>query len=252
MLSGQTNVVGPTVANTNPTRTETIASILRDDILRGQYRPGERLPSERDLATRHATSRGTVREALKKLEQLGLADIRPGGARAAAVQECSLEVLGPLLDLDPTPDAKLVDEVLELGGILMRFAAEAAARKGDDASLGDLREVLAEIRRGSGQAEVSEPIARLLRLLAEASDHLVLRLIMNGLREQVREHLCLVCTPQAIQPGDLQRIARKLETALDRRLPSDAGVAIQELFELLRHRAADRQRSAEPARRAAS
>ena len=69
------------MATSHRTRSETIAAELRDDILRGQYRPGERLPSERDLAASHSTSRGTVREAVKRLEQLGLADIQPGEGR---------------------------------------------------------------------------------------------------------------------------------------------------------------------------
>ena len=50
------------------TRAEEVAEVLRDEILRGQYRPGERLPSERELASRFETSRGAVREAVTKLE----------------------------------------------------------------------------------------------------------------------------------------------------------------------------------------
>ena len=63
------------------TRTEDITRELRDEVLRGQYRPGERLPSERDLAARFGTTRDVARIALKKLEQLGVAAVEPGGAR---------------------------------------------------------------------------------------------------------------------------------------------------------------------------
>ena len=72
---------------TGPSRTQEISDVLRDEILRGQYRAGERLPSERDVASRFGTSRGTVREAFKKLEQLGVATIQPGGARAVPIEE---------------------------------------------------------------------------------------------------------------------------------------------------------------------
>ena len=47
-----------------------IAGSLIQDILSGQYRVSERLPSERDLATRFDANRGAVREAMKKLEQM--------------------------------------------------------------------------------------------------------------------------------------------------------------------------------------
>ena len=48
-------------------RASDIADLLRDEILLGQYRPGERLPSERDLAARFQVNRGAVREAIKTL-----------------------------------------------------------------------------------------------------------------------------------------------------------------------------------------
>ena len=74
--------------------------MLRDEILRGQYRPTERLPSERDLVIRFETSRGTIREAFKNLEQLGVIAIQPGGARVVPIEDCTLAILGPLLDRD--------------------------------------------------------------------------------------------------------------------------------------------------------
>ena len=49
-----------------------LATELREKILRGQYRDGQRLPAERYLAEQHGLSRGTVREALSLLEQGGL------------------------------------------------------------------------------------------------------------------------------------------------------------------------------------
>ena len=128
------------------TRTEEITRTLRDDILRGQYRAGERVPSERDLAVRFATSRGTVREALKKLEQLGIASIQPGGARVIPVQECTLDVLGPLLELNEIPDAALMEQVLGVGTLLVGYAAETAVERGDPAALARGEAIIDEIR----------------------------------------------------------------------------------------------------------
>ena len=62
-----------------PSKHDQIAEELILDVLTGSYRPGERLPSERDLAARFEANRGAVREAMKKLEQIGLAEISPGG-----------------------------------------------------------------------------------------------------------------------------------------------------------------------------
>src|SRR5882672_11364391 len=75
-------------------QSDRIADGLRADILRGRYRPGERLPAERELATRLTVNRGSVREALKKLEQVGLVEIRRGdGAVVQHPQDASVEVV---------------------------------------------------------------------------------------------------------------------------------------------------------------
>ena len=55
-------------------KAEDIFGVLRSEILIGQYRSGERLPSERDLAARFESNRGLIREAIKKLEQLGIVE----------------------------------------------------------------------------------------------------------------------------------------------------------------------------------
>ena len=234
------------------TRSEAIAANVRDDILRGQYRPGERLPSERELATRHATSRGTVREAVKRLEQLGLVDIQPGGARAAPVKNCSLDVLGPLLAIEKTPDPAIVDQILEVVGILLRFAAETAVANGDAEKLVETRKQIRKLRSSAGSADTADSIARVFRSLADAADHLVLRLIMNGLRGQAREHIRKSCKPESIDPVDLRRIARDLDAAIDKRRPAVAGAAMEQLFVVLRNHAAAVQGNATPQRRVAS
>lgn len=60
--------------------TETRADLLRrqlaDEIITGKLRPGERL-DERDLAARFGLSRTPVREALRQLVAIGLAELRP-------------------------------------------------------------------------------------------------------------------------------------------------------------------------------
>ena len=71
-----------------------IAEQIARLIKRGEYKPGDRLPPERDLATMLKVSRPSVREALIALEVEGYVDVRvgsgvyvarPGGARGKAV-----------------------------------------------------------------------------------------------------------------------------------------------------------------------
>ena len=59
---------------------EQIVQQIEDSILRGQLKPGEQLPAERDLAQRFGVSRTAVREAVKTLREKGLVEpIRGAG-----------------------------------------------------------------------------------------------------------------------------------------------------------------------------
>ena len=54
---------------------------LREQILSGGWKPGDKLPSENELAAQFGVSRVTVRNALQRLSGLGLACWRPVLAR---------------------------------------------------------------------------------------------------------------------------------------------------------------------------
>jgi GntR family transcriptional repressor for pyruvate dehydrogenase complex len=53
---------------------------LRDAVLGGRYAAGDALPSERELATSFGVNRHAIREALRRLQQLGLVKVSQGGA----------------------------------------------------------------------------------------------------------------------------------------------------------------------------
>jgi DNA-binding GntR family transcriptional regulator len=55
-----------------------IAGFLRGRIERGEYRPGQRLPSIADLVQTYGVARLTANKALRKLVADGLAEISPG------------------------------------------------------------------------------------------------------------------------------------------------------------------------------
>ena len=53
---------------------EQIVKQVEDSILKGQLKPGDQLPAERDLAQRFGVSRTAVREAVKTLREKGLVE----------------------------------------------------------------------------------------------------------------------------------------------------------------------------------
>ena len=77
-----------------PTRRDRVsAEILRQlksTILAGRLKPGDKLPSEKQLAQQFQSSRGSVREAIRALEQAGLLVVRRGAGGGAVVADVNL------------------------------------------------------------------------------------------------------------------------------------------------------------------
>lgn len=76
-----------------------IADILRERIMSGEFKPGDILPSERELAEEMQVSRIPVREAMKSLEYLGVVkQIRGKGVLVQTADLSNiLKVVGPLV-----------------------------------------------------------------------------------------------------------------------------------------------------------
>ncbi len=64
-----------------------IAGTLRKQIASAQFAQNDRLPPERTLAEQYGVARGTVREALKRLEETGFVERRPGSGTYVTYSE---------------------------------------------------------------------------------------------------------------------------------------------------------------------
>jgi GntR family transcriptional regulator, transcriptional repressor for pyruvate dehydrogenase complex len=79
---------------------EEIAEQLKKSIVSGHFKPGEKLPPERDLAEEFQVSRVAIREALRKLEHAGFIVTRQGATGGAYVTDLNFEYLvNAFLDL---------------------------------------------------------------------------------------------------------------------------------------------------------
>ncbi len=72
---------------------------IQETILSGKLKPGEMLPAERELKEMLQVSRGTLREALRVLEQKGLIEIKLGVGGGAVVQDVSYDQINESLAL---------------------------------------------------------------------------------------------------------------------------------------------------------
>jgi GntR family transcriptional repressor for pyruvate dehydrogenase complex len=139
-----------------PKPAELIVRQIRNLISSGVLKPGDRLPSERDLAERFGLGRGYVRQALRKLEFYGVLRTYPQrGTVVAEFGVAALErLIANLLDLE-RDDLKAL---METRGILEMHAAQLAAERASEEAIAEIRRALeafrAEVEAGrSGHQE---------------------------------------------------------------------------------------------------
>jgi len=110
---------------------------IKEQIISGALKPGDKLPAERELVNQLKVSRPSVREALLKLEAQGLIESKQGGGTFV------LDALGPTIT---NPLANLVkdnpealSDVMECRHGLEELAASYAASRATDVDLDHLR-----------------------------------------------------------------------------------------------------------------
>jgi GntR family transcriptional repressor for pyruvate dehydrogenase complex len=204
---------------------EEIAEQLRSLILNGQYPPGAKLPPERELSKRLRVNRASLREALKKLEHLGLVRIRQGdGTRVQNfMQTGGIELVQHLLPLGGGRP-ELIRDLLEFrrifGRELARLASARASTDGD--GLARLRALADKADRTTAAPELFELDFDFYVAIAQMSHNQVMLLLVNTVRDSVRGFLPLLANLAA--PQDVVRKHhRDLIAAIERGDASLAG-----------------------------
>ncbi|WP_409294865.1 FadR/GntR family transcriptional regulator [Pseudomonas sp. KCJK8670] len=114
---------------------------LRQALARGQWRSGDMLPGQRELAEQLGISRPSLREAVTVLETLGLVRAMPG--KGVLVLDAEAMVTEP--GADTTAPASLAD-VLELRYTLEPFIVGLVAQSANSQDIGQLRLTLMDMR----------------------------------------------------------------------------------------------------------
>src|SRR5687767_10327122 len=121
--------------------TEQVVSYVRTMIERGELRPGDRLPAERDLATHVGVSRPTVRAGLRALSAMGVVQSRHGsgtfiasGPPSLGTEALSLHAALHGFTRDEMYEARRILEVGASGLAAERATAEQLATLADEVS----------------------------------------------------------------------------------------------------------------------
>lgn len=154
---------------------------LLEYLLSGDVRPGQRIPSERQLATALSAGRSTVREAIKSLSLLGLLEQRVGDG--TYLSRSSSDLLPQVIEWGLLLGEKRLEDLLEARFVLEVELAGRAAERRSEAQLARMRELIATMREVGDDldAYVQADIAFHL-LLAEASGNGVLASVLTNIQ----------------------------------------------------------------------
>lgn len=109
-----------------------------------RLQPGDRLPSERDMAERLSVGRNAVREALATLVTLRVVESRPNSGifLRHLAHDASFEALVLLTDMGATPTPTEVRETMEVRAHLEILAVRLACQRRDEADLARMANIL--------------------------------------------------------------------------------------------------------------
>ena len=170
---------------------EEVIKQVENAIFSGRFSPGERLPSERELAEQFGLSRMTIRDALRVLESTGLVQIKVGAGGGTFVREPNLDQFSNSLSSMLRFKKTTILELAEARKVVETATAELAAQR---ATAEDLEALLHAVESARQALESGDPHYMPHSLdfhvaLARAARNHVLNLTVNSFRTLLAEVL---------------------------------------------------------------
>jgi GntR family transcriptional regulator, transcriptional repressor for pyruvate dehydrogenase complex len=207
---------------------EHVADRLVTAIALGEFVPGQRLPSERELAATLGVSRTTVREAIQRLAALGYVEVRRGRTGGAYV----LQGMGPeaneMIRRTLLPEWSNLERVLDFRQLVEPLIARTAAERIATEDVGPIRAALDSYLAAGGDREASRAADEAVHeAIAAATGNPYLASLSAQIRRQislgfgaepysaeiraraVKDHTALAEAVIARRPGSAARVAER-------------------------------------------
>ena len=192
---------------------------LRNNILNKSYSPGERLPSERELCVTLQANRGAIREALKRLEQARLIEIRQGdGSIVLDFQfNAGFDMMADLLLSGDSVNYLAVRSIIEFRALIGVEVARLAAIRIEEPELIQIEEIVKKIKVSAKDNfdEFLELDWEFYYTMARASQNIAFVLMFNSVRDtyfKFRTFFTAVHTHSRNEPEIYQEIFEALKS----------------------------------------
>ena len=135
--------------------TRQVVDVLYEDLRTGMYKPGDRLPSEQELASSLGVGRSAVREAVRELLALNVLEIRPG--RGTFVLRMRADLLLRPDSFHQALERNVALELLEVRMIVEPAAAALAATRATEADIKRLTRDVERLREAVHEKPATKP-----------------------------------------------------------------------------------------------
>lgn len=202
---------------------ENIAHHIQGLLHQGKLRPGDTLPTQRELAAQYGTSVSAVREAISILSAAGVVDARPG--RGTLILEAAEQPPSVNLWLGAVTNEGQALDFLDTRQALEQYTIAQAARRATSEDHQELRRVLAQMKDARGDPErfVQADLALHFAIARAAGNPVMVRLL-HAIQTPI-SHVLRFVSHQLIAEGrfgELYVIHETLIGAILRRDPEGA------------------------------
>lgn len=171
---------------------EQVIEQIEAQVLAGQLRAGDRLPSERQLGELLGVSRASIREALRVLEALDIVTARPGtGSESGSIISGRPGgAMTSLLRLQLALSSFEMDEVIETRIMIEAWATQRAAVRAESHELSALQQTLVDMCDEALEPSQFNELDTAFHVgIAEASGNRLVGHLMQTIRDSVRQQM---------------------------------------------------------------
>jgi GntR family transcriptional regulator, transcriptional repressor for pyruvate dehydrogenase complex len=193
-LSSRKSVIRPAIRPVNKTViSEEIVEQILGLIEKGELKPGQRLPSERDLCVQFGSGRSSLREALRCLSMVGVLHARVGEGTKVAPD--SGRFLGQILKWRFITEQQNIENLMQVRIALESLTAASVATNRLEEDLRDLDELLTRMKAAQNDARRFGELDLEFHLtLARASGNTLVVDLITMIRGQVAKALSRALT----------------------------------------------------------
>ncbi len=212
---------------------EEIVEQIKSLISRGELKPGDRVPSERELAAMLGVSRPSVREAINALDAMGFLEAKQGGGTFVRTLT-EISIADPLSTLVKTKDPAMLRALAEVRMGLESWSAYLAARRAEDSEIAEMSRVYAIMEEQAAHGGWDPEVDAEFHYVITAASHNSLQMhVLDSIHSLFHTTIQVALTEFYRQEGHVEKLLNQHREIMEAIAAHDPERARQKMMEHL-------------------